>query len=201
MKHDDPSFNRMIISLTILVLIGFVFACVWIYPTSTFFYSGLAADSSGRIYIGERLWIGVYEDGKLVDKLVHNIRGSDYEFTIMDDQIHFWHSPGAVFRRIWDLQGNEVNEVYDEHGSYVLSYREKREFTAEDGRFYELKNGLLKRAKVTCYHPDGNEEIVFRMPIGLYLIKLAFFVYLPAVALWLCRVNGWCRNCKARNKA
>ena len=60
--------GELVLRFAICIWVGFIFACVWVWPTNTFFFnSGLYADSDGRIYIGEKSWIVVYEHGKLVD--------------------------------------------------------------------------------------------------------------------------------------
>lgn len=172
--------------VVLFVLIGVILSFPLIWPTNTVsFNKGMGADSDGRIYIGEKQWIGVYQNGELVDKFVQRVRGNNYEFAVVGDQIHLWDT--SNFRKILDMQGNAVDKVYDKRGTYALGYREKHEFTADDGRYYELKNGLLRRAKVTCYHPDGSEEIVFQMSMWLYLSKLVFLTYMSGLMIWLIR--------------
>jgi len=190
--HGKPTSGRSIVSAVIFILIGFVFACIWIWPTNSFWYNGMAVDSDGKLYIGERLWIGVYENGERIDRLTQNNTGAYYEFTIADDQIHLWD--GTWHHKVRGLDGSKLREECIIHNNDGLSIQEKHEFTAEDGRFYKLDNGLLKRAKVTCYHPDGSQETVFQMPLGLYLTKLAFFVYLPSLAVWI--IRQWHMNSK-----
>ena len=179
--------GEFILRYVVCLLIGGVLSLILLWPTNSLSYNGLGVGSDGKVYIGEGLWIGVYEDGDLVDKFVQNNLGNFYEFTIVDDQIHLWDTSG--FHKVLDLQGNEVARLERTYsGERHLSAKEKREYTAEDGRFYKLENGLLKRAKVTCYHPGGSEEVVFRMPLGLYLTKLAFFAYVAGLALWISRL-------------
>lgn len=178
----DPLSGAVVLRIAATILIGCILCCICIWPTNTLEYDNIAVDSTGRLYMGERLWIGVYEDGQRVDELV---RGNHryYEFTIIDDQIHFWGTENL--RKIYDLDGNLVERRLESHHTSVLSKQEKRQFTTEDGSRYELENGVFKRARVVRYQPDGSEEIVFRTPLGLYLAKLAFVAYLPLIVLRL----------------
>jgi len=191
--------GEFILRCVVWLLIGGVLSLILLWPTNSLSYNGLGVGSDGKVYIGEGLWIGVYENGELVDKIVQNKLGNFYEFTIVDERIHVWGAGGSHV--VFDLDGNRQHGVCEIHDREGLSIREKREFETEDGRLYQLENGLLKRAKVTCYYPDGNEEIVFQMPLGLYLTKLAFFVYLAALALWLGRVIARYRQSEAESKA
>ena len=187
--------GKFVLRFAICMCIGAIMSWILFWPTNTVFYNrGIGADSDGRVYIGEKLWIGVYENGELVDKFYEDGIENDYEFALIGDHIYIWRHWNSYHSRVLDLQGNDVDNVHDEQGPSRLSEREKHEFTAEDGRFYKLDNGLLKRARVTCYHPDGNEEVVFKMPLGLYLTKLAFFVYLPSLAVWI--IRQWHMNSK-----
>lgn len=191
--------GKYVLQFAIYLLIGMALSWTLFWPTHSLVYRGLSVDSAGRVYIGEQIWIGVYENGELVDKIIQSSHGNFYEFTIVDEQIHMWGGSGSHW--VLDMDGNRLRGECKIHDNDGLSMQEKREFIAEDGRFYELENGLLKRAKVTCYHPDGSEEIVFQMPLGLYLTKLAFFVYLAALALWLGRAFAWYRRGEAESKA
>lgn len=185
MKKHNSILKNEIVQFMVFLIIGVVLLCSYSWPTHSFDYSGIAADTDGNVYVGEKRWIGVYKNNEKVRQIIGNEGGRYYEFTIIEDQIHLWGTTNH--RKVLDLNGIEIQEHYEMRHGPVFIDKEKREYMAEDGRFYELENGLLKRAKVTCYYPDGSEEIKFQMPLGLYLTKLAFFVYLSALALWIGR--------------
>ena len=184
MKRKTTAENE-IVQFVVFLMIGVILLGIHSWPTNTFRYKGVAADGSGRVYLGEKIWIGVYENGEKVQRIIGDEGGRYYEFTIIDEQLHLWTT--SNHRKILDLNGDEIGRIPESHSGAVFSEREKREFTADDGKLYKLDNGLLKRAKVTCYFPDGSQETVFQMPLGLYLTKLAFFVYLPSLAVWIIR--------------
>ena len=177
--------GKYVLRFAIYLLIGTALSWILFWPTHSLTYRGLSVDSVGRVYIGEKIWIGVYENGELVDKIIQSSHGNFYEFTIVDEQIHVWGAGGSHV--VLDLEGNRQPEMCEIHDRDGLSIREKTEFTTEDGRFYKLENGILKRAKVTCYSPDGTETVVFRMPLGLYLSKVMLCVYLVLLVLWIGR--------------
>ena len=194
--------GKLVLQFAICLLIGGFLLCILFWPTNTVFFNrGIGADSDGRVYIGEKLWIGVYEKSERIDKFYEDGMENDYEFALDGEYIYIWRHWYSYPSRVLDLQGNDVNNIHAEQSPYRLSNREKHEFIAEDGRFYELENGLLKRAKVTCYHPDGREEIVFQMPLGLYVTKLAFFVYAAWMVILIGRVNTRYRKSEAESKA
>jgi len=161
------------------ILLGLAQLIVCVNPANTFQYCGMAVDSQGRLFLGENLWIGIYEDGVRVDKIVTNKRY--YEFTIIEDQIHLW-SPSGHYdaHKVLSLDGVRL----DSYRADTLSYKERFEYTTENGDRYVMKNRNRGRTKVVCYYPDGREEIVFRMPLVLYLVQFTVPLYIAGLVWW-----------------
>ena len=164
------------------VLLGLAQIIVCMNPANTFQYSGMAVDSQGRLFLGEKMWIGVYEDGVRVDKIVRNERY--YEFTIIEDQIHLW-SPSGHYNahEVYSLDGVRL----DSYRADKLSYKERFEYTTENGDRYVMKNRHRGRTTVVCCYPDGSEEVVFRMPIVLYLVQFTVPLYIAGIILWVAK--------------
>ena len=186
MTKQSPRITGMTVAGIILyVLLGLAQIIVCVNPANTFQYCGMAVDSQGRLYLGEKLWIGIYEDGAQVDKIV--IKERYYEFTIIDDQLHKWSSSGGRYDShvVYSLDGVRL----DSYRADNLSYKERFEYTTEDGCRYVMKNHHRGRTKVICYYPDGGEEVVFRMPLAPYLVQFTMPLYIAGIVLWLVRAK------------
>lgn len=164
-------------------LLGMFLVVVSVWPANTMQYRGIAVDADGRIYIGENSGIGVYANCEKVDMLMGI--SESYEFTIYDNQIHLWEEWST--HSILDLDGSRLAEKKEIHHNPILSDEERYQYTTNDGKIFVMENRFLGRTKVVCYSPDGSEEIVFQMPLGLYLVKLAVPVYFLAALLWFAR--------------
>ena len=179
--------TRFVINIVVIViLVGIVVFQFYISndPEYPYTYSGLAVDSSGRLYIAEGRGINVYEDGVRVDRIMEDViaRGF-YEYTIIDDKIHLWHN--NMYFRILTLDG-EVEESHEiEDPPMIWSRPSVFEYQAADGSHYVMEDArFLGRLKVVRYYPDGREEIVFQIPLIQYIDKLLTPVEVAAL-LWL----------------
>ena len=173
-------------TVVIVILAGIVVFQFYISndPEYPYTYSGLAVDSSGRVYIAEGRGINVYEDGVRVDRIMEDViaRGF-YEYTIEDDKIHLWHN-NEIFKILTlDGETEEIHEIEDP--PMIWSRPSVYEYQAADGSHYVMEDDhFLGRLKVVRYYPDGREEIVFQIPLIQYMDKLLFSVEIVAL-LWL----------------
>ena len=173
-------------TVVIVILAGIVVFQFYISndPEYPYTYSGLAVDSSGRLYIAEGRGINVYEDGVRVDRIMEDViaRGF-YEYTIIDDKIHLWHN--NEIHKILNLDG-ETEEIHEiEDPPMIWSRPTVYEYQAADGSHYVMEDArFLGRLKVVRYYPDGHEEIVFQIPMIQYVDKVLFLVEIIAL-LWL----------------
>lgn len=173
-------------AIAIVILAGIVVFQFYISndPEYPYTYSGLAVDSSGRLYIAEGRGINVYEDGVRVDRIMEDViaRGF-YEYTIIDDKIHLWHN-NEIFK-ILTLNGETEESREIEDPPMIWSRPSVYEYQAADGSHYVMEDArFLGRLKVVRYYPDGREEIVFQIPLIQYMDKLLFLVEIIAL-LWL----------------
>jgi len=182
MKNRHEPSGKWILGFVLLLLLWFLLFIISAFSGYSLTYDGLAVDSKGNVYIGERSYVGVYEGGRRVQELRINDYRS-YEFTIRKDIIHIWTQGNTVIYH--DLSGNELGREYAYTMQPVLSETERYQFLAQDGSQYAMKNRLFGRVKVTCTHPDGSEEIVFRMPAGAFLLKTAYPLYILGFLGWM----------------
>ena len=173
-KRDDQLTGAFVIRLVLCILSWSLINIILSFPIFEIVYDGIAADSSGKLYIGMGSAIHVYDDGVKVGEMGHNLmKGVDF-FTVEDDQVHLWNN---AYSYVMDLDGSIVEKEASPLGHEILSPRQKRNFTAENGSRYELRKGVLRWDRVIRTYPDGSEEVVFHMPLWLHLIKMAVRVY------------------------
>lgn len=179
MKQDETLTGTFVIKFALCILSWCLIGFVLSFPVFAISYDGMAADSFGRVYIGMGSAIYVYDDGVKVGEMGHDLmKGIEY-FTIKDDHIHLWNS---AYSYVLDTDGNVIEKENSPMGHKILSPKQKRNFTAEDGSHYELKCGLLRWNRVIRTYPDGRGEVVFHMPLWLHLIKMAVGIYAAVTA-------------------
>ena len=172
--------TKTVAGIFLFVLFGLGQIIVCMNPANTFQYCGMAVDSQGRLFLGENLWIGIYENGVRVDEIVRNERY--YEFTIIEDQIYLWGTSGNC--KIYDLNGVPLQRGAED---YSLSKKERYEYNTADGLHYVMENHRHGRTKVVCYDPNGTETVVFRMPLIPYLVQFTMPLYFCVIVLWVSR--------------
>ena len=171
---NETLTGAFVIKIALLVLSWMAVGSILSLPIFAISYDGIAADSFGRVYIGMGSAIHVYDDGVKVNEIGHNkMAGVDF-FTIKNDSVYLWNN---AYSYVLDLEGNIIEKKESPMGHDILTPKQKRNFTAEDGSCYELKYGLVRRNRVIRTYPDGNEEVIFRMPLWLHLIKMAVITY------------------------
>ena len=183
--NRNNDVNGLEVIRLILFIISWILICLVLeLPVFEITYDSVAADSFGRIYIGEKSEINVYDDGVKVNEIGQNkMVGVDY-YTIKDDYLYLWNN---AYFYILDLDGNIIDKKESPLGHEILSPKEKRNFTSEDGNRYELKKGVLCWDRVICTYSDGSEEVVFHMPLWLHLIKMAVRVYAIVSIYYICK--------------
>lgn len=155
------------------------------------FYKGFAVASKGAVYVGENTRVGFYQQGKLVDDIQvggATYRRTAYEFTIMDDHIYAWTGDWLY---IITPDGEEVGRRPGER-NLPEGYRGRNfEAETEDGACYAMENRWIGRPKIACTYPDGSQEIVFRIPLAVYLLKITFPMRLLGFIVWIVKRRLW----------
>ena len=155
MKHI-----ALFVLLHACIILFFLF--VMFADLATPFISGFAADSKGRVYIGENNKIAIYQDEQLVHTIA--LKGQNYVFTVdSNDQILVAY-PSRVYRL--DINGN-ILDMKDDANSTMYSQLQQH------GQTFSAANGTLYK-KV---EPFGWTKIVKNETEVVYSIStFSFFV-------------------------
>lgn len=158
---------------TLIIYLPFVFPIMAICliliisGSVSVFYSGFAVDSSGIIYIGKDSKIEKYYNGKVIGVLnPKTSRG--YAFTIQNDDTILLSTASYVY--VLDLDGNQLDKWEDIDTKTFDKLQYMREYIAKDGHKYKMKSQF---GRTFIYKGD---EIVYRMPLPDYLVKISFFL-------------------------
>ena len=182
--------KKILILLLIIVFPVFMVSILLtITGAITTSYSGFAVDSYERIYVGTESEIEVYDKGLLL-KTISPKTSRGYAFTIQEDNTILLSTSTTVY--VMDLDGNVINE-YDDVGTktFNMLQREKKTYVAENGSTYYLKN-KMGRIEIV----NDNNDVLYKMPILDYIIKLLLFfssviavIFIPII-IWRWRKSA-----------
>lgn len=142
-----------------------------------------AVDSSDLLYVGTQRQIEVYEGTKLVHTISpHTSR--TYVFTILEDDTILLSTSTKAYSM--DLSG-EILDSWEDNGTDVYNkLRSKRmQFVSGQGDQYKIK-GLLGWTRIV----KNNQEVVYKLPVFSFVIKMLFFVTIPCFIYYVIRTIG-----------
>jgi len=133
-----------------------------------------SVDSSERLYIGLSGKILVYDEGTQIASISPKTSRT-YMFEVQSDDTIILSTSTTVY--LLDLDGNVIDS-WDDTGcnTYRDLQRGKRHQSSENGTQYSIKSPLGWTRIVR----DGN-ELVYRISIYSYVMKLLLFISVPAL--------------------
>ena len=136
---------------------------------------GFGFDSKGYLYIGKEMSIEKYLGNSLVEKIYpHTSR--DYSFSLQDDIIYLSNIEDVYEL---DLAGNVITQHEDLHGKAFVELQEITEVTDSFGTSYKLMNSFGRE-----YIESETGEIIYKMPVWQYFIKLLLYLEIPLVLVF-----------------
>ena len=139
------------------------FLIVFFSNLATPFIPGFAADSKGRLYIGENARIAIYLDGQLVDSI--EPRSRTYTFTVDTDDHILVAYPSSF--DLMDAQGNVLSSTEDAHSTmYSQLQSTSRTFSSINGDRYK-KVGALGWTRIV----KNDSEVVYRISAFSFIMK------------------------------
>lgn len=187
MKLLEPKYRKLMRALAIPAALIFVAAIIAMATGAmALSYGGVAADETGRLYLGRGGSIEVYQAGEKADTLKPDVDKS-YVFTVRDGQLVLSTGKVAV---TMDLQGNVIESKTDEGGALYKELKPlRRSFTAADGTVYTLRHEMLAAQAVTddgtvLYCEPGWANVLKPLLAlaGLYVIFAAGYIALDRFA-------------------
>ena len=141
MKLLTPGSRRLMRLLAIPALLVFLLTGIAVLRgTIALYFSSMAVDAEGRLYLGRGDRIEIYEAGTRSASIAPKA-GKSYLFTLQGEELVL--STGKTVITL-DLQGNGIDQQPDENGTvYQQLKAQKGTFTAADGTVYTLRHEML----------------------------------------------------------
>lgn len=140
--------------------------------------NNFAVDASGKLYVGKKYSIEVYENGDLI-KTINPLSSRTYAFTIQNDNTILLSTSSIEY--LLDLKGNIISSKEDVGSSTYNKIKKNNSFVSTSGKTYELKSCFGKYS-IVC-----DNIIVYEMPKFDYIIKLlynsSYFVFFIGVVV------------------
>lgn len=191
---SEKSVSAAYIALAVAILLGFVSMMMQTFGGAEYDIYSIAADSSGRVYVGKPEVIEVWEQGEQIGE-INPQTGRGYYFTVCADDTILVAVSSTVYHLTLD---GVVIESWEEPGldtHYQLQWNRKHH-TSPNGDEYVLKQSLwwpkiVKNGEETVYQLSS---VAFYARIMTYLSAAVLLICVPF--LIVCKIHekikyGW----------